>query len=759
MKGAHTVCVNSQDIETKTIKDWVEKIHRGKVVLPMIQRGSVWKPHKVLDMWDTMLRGMPLGAMMSSPVAKGTPVFSLVDRETKPADEGVTSLLDGQQRSLAILSGWPEIEEKLHRPVVVWVDLYDDPQGEYRFRLIATTRMQPFGYERINMGGVPLSKLPTRDRRLANLVYNSDDKALDIWQLWKSDGFMPWKARFAVRISELANLDDPEQFIANKISQRINKLKACIEVNKAKGYDQNQKTIEAIEAHFNSKLKILEEINGDLTKLKAVIERTNKLIMALKRLSEIKFPIIPVSDQHICEGDDIQGDPALAVLFKRVGSGGQELTNGDYIFSVIKHYSPETHTLVENLMQDDKHKPNSVAALYQQTDLVLAAVRFTLFKLRNRNDAKDPKDKLALADHAKLDKKDFAKLVKNEGGFIEYFKEMIQPDGAFSKSLKRSLKTIAYSTNEFPQGLPEHSLPWLINLNMFDVLLAWVCQADESEINTSNLRMVRFLLWGTLCIVGDKAKASELCIERLDESKFNHFPDVELMKLLIDSKIAHPCPSPDELNTLNGLVKSNHSTGEGKVLCGWSRFQVPGLDESDKYKPEIYKRWWNMRRGYHHPMLLWLQREYVHLTFGAEPPLAGMMDETPYDFDHILPARYWRDFRGSGTPEMLHSKGNDNAKTLIGDALGNVRVWSSRENRSDGDSLPHLKLDNNKLDASIIDPHQPWFASDFEGDDSYHYWTRDRAKNFQQAVEERTFSLYCKFYKELALGEIKIGHA
>jgi hypothetical protein len=751
------MCNDIQNIQIKNIKQWVVDIEKGSVVLPMIQRGSVWKPHKVLDMWDTMLRGMPLGAMMSTSVAKGTRVFSLVDRKTIDADEGVTSLLDGQQRSLAILSGWPIFEEQLHRPVVVWVDIDDEPQGEYRFRLIATTRMQPFGYERINMGGVPLSKLTTRDRRLANLVYNSDDKALDIWQLWKSDAYMPWKSRFAVRISELDNLDDPEKFITNKVRQRIDKLKACIESNKIKDYDKE--TIRAIDANLNSKLKVLELINDDVTKLKSVIENAKNILLAINGLYKIEFPIIPVSDKHIRDGDDIQGDPALAVLFKRVGSGGQELTNGDYIFSVIKHYSPGTHKLVEDLLQDENNNPSTVAALYQQTDLVLAAVRFTLLKLRNSHDAKDLKAKLALADRANLDKKDFAKLVKNEGDFIKHFEEVIRVDGEFSRALRISLNTIAYSTTSFPKGLPEHALPWLIDLNMFDVLLAWVCQADENEINMSNLRMVRFLLWGMLCIVGDKAKASELCIKLLDESKFNHFPDVELMKILIDSDIAHPCPSPDELNMIDGLIKSNDSTGEGEVLCGWSRFQVSGLADSDKFKPEIYKRWWKMRRDYHHPMLLWLQRDYVHSTFGVEPPLAGMLDETPYDFDHILPARYWRDFRGpKGTPEFLHSKTSDDAKSLVGNALGNVRIWSSRENRSDGDSLPHVKLDTKiKLDSSLITLDQPWFASDVNVDDSFLYWTRERTKNFQQAVEKRTFALYRKFYQELAFEDIKIS--
>jgi uncharacterized protein with ParB-like and HNH nuclease domain len=33
-----------------------------KVALPMIQRGFVWKPNQIIELWDTLLRGMPIGS-------------------------------------------------------------------------------------------------------------------------------------------------------------------------------------------------------------------------------------------------------------------------------------------------------------------------------------------------------------------------------------------------------------------------------------------------------------------------------------------------------------------------------------------------------------------------------------------------------------------------------------------------------------------------------------------------------------------------
>ena len=50
------------------------------VVLPMIQRGSVWAPHKLMDLWDTLLRDMPIGAFMAS-----ERVYDLLKRRAKNA--------------------------------------------------------------------------------------------------------------------------------------------------------------------------------------------------------------------------------------------------------------------------------------------------------------------------------------------------------------------------------------------------------------------------------------------------------------------------------------------------------------------------------------------------------------------------------------------------------------------------------------------------------------------------------------------------
>ena len=56
-----------------------------KLVLPPVQRGLVWNAVRVEVLWDSILRGLPIGT------------FSV------KAGDGSWDLMDGQQRSNAIL--------------------------------------------------------------------------------------------------------------------------------------------------------------------------------------------------------------------------------------------------------------------------------------------------------------------------------------------------------------------------------------------------------------------------------------------------------------------------------------------------------------------------------------------------------------------------------------------------------------------------------------------------------------------------------
>jgi len=78
---------NSESL--KNIANWQLDSESSKVMLPAFQRGYVWKPKQVETLWDSLLRGFPIGAFLVSEIE---------------ADKN--DLLDGQQRATAIAMGF-----------------------------------------------------------------------------------------------------------------------------------------------------------------------------------------------------------------------------------------------------------------------------------------------------------------------------------------------------------------------------------------------------------------------------------------------------------------------------------------------------------------------------------------------------------------------------------------------------------------------------------------------------------------------------
>ncbi len=106
--------------------------------LPAMQRGAVWKPRQVEMLWDSIVRGFPIGAFLLSPFDDARGVQSAKHGQAG-VGEPTHHLLDGQQRSTAIALGflnpWRQVTGQTASTVqqagsvanqwtaVLWVDL------------------------------------------------------------------------------------------------------------------------------------------------------------------------------------------------------------------------------------------------------------------------------------------------------------------------------------------------------------------------------------------------------------------------------------------------------------------------------------------------------------------------------------------------------------------------------------------------------------------------------------------------------------
>jgi uncharacterized protein with ParB-like and HNH nuclease domain len=71
------------------ISNWQLDSTTSEVELPPLQRGFVWKVNQIETLWDSLLRGFPIGSFLLS-----------------QTEDGKLFLLDGQQRATSIALGF-----------------------------------------------------------------------------------------------------------------------------------------------------------------------------------------------------------------------------------------------------------------------------------------------------------------------------------------------------------------------------------------------------------------------------------------------------------------------------------------------------------------------------------------------------------------------------------------------------------------------------------------------------------------------------
>lgn len=699
------------------------------VALPMIQRGSVWKPHQIIDLWDSLLQGMPIGCLMASDLEADTPIRRIGRKPLEYVpDGGGLGLIDGQQRTLAMLIAW-NIPDGLEIDRRIWVDFADESAPGQLFRLRVTTTNQPFGFRRDD----PSRKLSLADRGKALEKYyeyngRNEPPSLKNALPFANGASLPIDLRWLIEMRRNINISDEW---TDTVLEELNKL------NQPKDPIANYL------------------VSDDLIK-----KRIEAFGIALKRLFDMEIPLIRVDNRFFeIKNDESDSDPLLALLFRRIGTGGTKLSDADYVYSIIKHLRPETYSLVESLYEPDRNDhQNNIASLLTATDLVMSTVRLAVADWIP-DDKKTP-----VSDKESLDKKEFHNLLRRGDFLDQKFMYLIKKEeNGYSQIVDYFSQIqicLKYRGND-DIGIPLHLYPYLgrplvqvlLRLAQIGYLKKDICRDDREDV----LRLVLF--W--IVFVIDHKKASEIAYKVVKEiSKENSQIGKAIYNELLNEEVAFRLIPPSEIEARPGLV---YFTNDVRNTNCESRFKPVGDDETQQHKHvyDFYRRWWRPWT-YKHPILLWLQRKYVSEL--KADLIAGRDEDTVYDYDHILPSSNWADWRGRGG----RPKGFPDDMRVVGDGIGNVRVWDSIHNRQDGDKAPKYKLrliqstenispsNGESLDMETIllwsaipniDEHKTiWCACSPVNDQQKCEWNLERMVAFQKAVELRTFDLYKCFY-------------
>ena len=735
------------------------------IAMPPVQRTAVWRPKQVLELWDSLMRGLPLGAFYLVDQLSGCRSMVAIDQaadKSMPDTHGTADtgnsrrrytrteekewpgfgLLDGQQRVRALLAGLYG-EEKTQ--LCLWVELDADDAARFP-SLRITSRAQPFGYDRTSG-----SKLSVADRRKARFQIEPDPKCHPIkhgdrtaydFELFygnvKQDGKKlviqppcPFNAR---------------ERTANALKRTL-KLHKLLETWLKASPATPEEGIAAWSEAFPEK-----KLNEDNVKPALIA-----LDAAFRNVKHAQVALILVDS-----GSDEQ---TLLTLFERIGAAGTPLSSEERLFSIYKHYVPRIRDTVEQIFTD--------------TGRVLTPTKITATALRIANSSLVPPN------YGVPDVTTFAKEMAGEGEICRRLDNLLpivsgdadSAKGLANEGFKNIRRLLSYSDDKNAYWLPDVMLVAL-PAELWQVLVFWMIEElkhskPDDVFEQSRKDIVRFsLYWHIFVWDNERAARRSFVYLKKNINILGKFPAMALYQAIYavedGKRCGLPLIPPERFADLLGC-----SYVGGHLICScspelrnsWERF-----GESDAEKQVVARWWWSAKK-----VLPWLQRDYVLRKFSDYKPLTDHEDDLPYDIDHVLPAEDWDNWkdkvnavnkRQTLSKEVL--KKMQLSRRHVGDGIGNMRLISSTDNRHDQDDdikekAPELVSDGDlnqeeldKLRDMAFSPDQRalWKrASSPEKVVAQRIWTDDRLAAFQQAVEQRAVSLYAEFYNSLSLGQ------
>lgn len=299
------LCYSLKEIASWTSDD-------SEVSIPALQRGLVWKPNQVELLWDSMLRGFPIGSFLLS---------DIVEKDQKSK----YYLMDGQQRYNAISIGFNTVPDPR---AVLWLDLEPRQVKDSTrcFWIKATTMPHPWGYKNDDK----CSRLNTAERREAlktfNLQGNIYNQEFSLSSTWPIEATCPIPLWCLVESSFVAN--DTESFL-----QKAMELFQSTDFAYRKKMSFSDSAVQYVKETLYPAFSALKEYRVNCNHLPRNVMESETLL-------------------------DAGGQTTLEVLFTRLNTGGTAISRDDLNYSAIKAYWPsikETNDrLAEKYMDPSK---------------------------------------------------------------------------------------------------------------------------------------------------------------------------------------------------------------------------------------------------------------------------------------------------------------------------------------------------------------------------------------------------------------------
>lgn len=705
----------------RVLADQVDPGIMPVIALPPVQRSAVWRPKQVLDLWDSLMRGLPIGTfyLVSQPARAREVVLPGTNKTAKTSAKGF-DLLDGQQRVRALMVG---VSGPAEEKRCLWVDLGAET-AERSPCLRLTSRAQPFGYD-AETGG----KLHLDQRRRARQEIEPDPTNHPL-QLADTTGGL--RRAYDLELFDGAVTQDnsrmsPQPPLPYKASKgqvfELHKLLAawrkftCCNVKEG--------------------VAALRAVTGDASELEKALVVLHEAFCNVERAQAALLNVDPGSLRG--------GDRDLLALFERIGAAGTPLSREERLYSIYKHHVPEIRDTVDAVFRE-------AGRILPPTKIVGAALRIAnALTSERQNNTPDPVQftKEMTADPKSEFWIKLGQLLPEPSEVTENF------DGSLRQSFATAKALLSHDSGAGSFWLPDVMLT-MLPPELWQVLVFWATvHPVATNQDFCRQEAVRFALFWRLCVWNDD-KAANIAFAYIKETKAEttSFPGAALYRRLIgdtrSEPLAHALLSSDEFKCR--LCKDES--------VAW-RTHKERFVENELSNDFGSNWWWNGRR-----MLPWLQKDYIREAFPGYAPLSEHEDDLPYDFDHICPYKDWGDWwsvrrRFEGVEPAMRQRMRD-GRDAVGNEVGNLRIVDSSINKRDQDAdiaekMPFAmtddpsEVDRQKMAKSAFPPEHRalWKRVSRPGAVADRKWNHDRLAAFQRAVEQRAAWLYQGFYDEL----------
>jgi len=627
-------------LKLDAIAHWNSKIGENTVSIPALQRGLVWKPKQIELLWDSLMRGIPIGSFV---------ICKAIEIQKKSEDDKAEyHLLDGQQRVNAIQLGFDKFsshEEMLNpKKSILWLDidpenLPKDSSRNFLFRV--TTPAHPWGYTKGDAEGTLGARI-VREWISNNLKKDTADIK---YIRPRPEEMQPIEAKFPIPVSLLLNALE---------NGAINKEKLKNEVSIYKGtWVQN----------------ILEKLNDsefDLSNIsKGIATALNTTVLALQAPQELL-----ASSRQEADNDERPDITNIEHLFQRLNQQGTKLDGEELIYSLIKAYWPEICNRIDSISEN--RMPCS--------KLTTLAFRAVLTEIVH--------NKTKLASNQSVSS--IRRLAKDNSkeNLRHAILDFINTPG--DCSLESCCSRIDQWIGTKPQtswGLPP-VLRSSIAYNNQDLYLLLLLLA-KSNIGALDEECCR-MLTGIITYVAWFGKDHRACTEIL-YSKLQDAITISNMQDALRSanRFLYPLHTPEDAFEYITIPEN---------LATWNWWHLIA-DKDEAKQRERQDQWWeflNRIRG-SKAFILYAQRKFLTERFPEYDPARKDLWEAhnrPWDYDHILPYAFTFD-KKTNNQYMNFCKQWCNT-------IGNFRAWPFEDNRSDQAIKAGCKLNDELMAKSFI---------------------------------------------------------